>query len=577
MLKLLHKNWVLLAILLLAMFLRLYELKTNPVSLFGDELDLGYHAYSIFKTGRDYQGNYFPIHFHSLAEWRTPLYLYAAVPSVFLFGITPLGVRLPAAIFGVLGILGIYLLVKEIADHSGIKQKRVKIEYLAALITTFSPWHLQYSRAGFEVTMLLAFLVFGLYFFLRSIRNNGNLLWLSAVLLTFTPWIYSTAKLFTPVLIIFLVIFWKSDIFTLPKKSLVYALLAGLLVGLPIVYGTIWGGGAQRAGYTSIFTDPTVVPEVGTDRTRDYLMRGDLVLNAVPTVYDRLYHNKFTEWGKAASANFFKSFSADFLFVNGDPNLRHSPDGVGQLYKIEAIALLVGIVMFFAAGTINKRIKFLIFFWLVLGALPAALTRDGGNHATRLILILPPIVFLVSYGLSTMFTKPAVLGVYTFVWVIEIAFYMHLYYVHYPWDSERWWHSGFREAITEVKSIDTDFDKVIISMAGEPAWIFFAGWYEYPPSMWQAENPIGNDTYVEGFGKISHTGKFYFGAFNEPGKGIYDLGNYIDKKTLYVAVAKEIGANLIIEPERTPNNLNLEKAVAYPSGEPAFYLFSGTK
>src|SRR3989344_5707483 len=87
-------------ILFAAAFLRLWKLEEVPVSLFGDELDVGYQAYSILQTGRDYQGNFMPLHFHSLAEWRTPLYIYSAVPTVALFGITPYGVRLPAAFFG---------------------------------------------------------------------------------------------------------------------------------------------------------------------------------------------------------------------------------------------------------------------------------------------------------------------------------------------------------------------------------------------------------------------------------------------------------------------------------------------
>lgn len=105
---------VLIVIILIASFLRLWRIGEVPISLMGDELDLGYQAYSILKTGRDYSGNPWPIHFQSLAEWRTPLYLYSAVPTVALFGISPLGVRLPAAIFGVLGVLFFYLLVKEL-------------------------------------------------------------------------------------------------------------------------------------------------------------------------------------------------------------------------------------------------------------------------------------------------------------------------------------------------------------------------------------------------------------------------------------------------------------------------------
>jgi hypothetical protein len=76
---------VLIAILIVAAFLRLWKLSQVPVSLFGDEVDVGYQAYSILKTGRDYYGNFLPVHFHSLAEWRTPLYIYTAVPTVAIF------------------------------------------------------------------------------------------------------------------------------------------------------------------------------------------------------------------------------------------------------------------------------------------------------------------------------------------------------------------------------------------------------------------------------------------------------------------------------------------------------------
>src|SRR3989344_4924231 len=99
------KKWILIGIFLVASILRLWKISEVPVSLFGDELDVGYQAYSILKTGRDYYGNFMPIHFHSLAEWRTPLYLYSSVPTIAIFGVSAYGVRLPAAIFGVAGVL----------------------------------------------------------------------------------------------------------------------------------------------------------------------------------------------------------------------------------------------------------------------------------------------------------------------------------------------------------------------------------------------------------------------------------------------------------------------------------------
>ena len=107
---------ILLLILFLGSFLRLWRLDRVPVSLFSDELDVGYQAYSILKTGKDYFGNSWPIHFQSYADYRTPLYIYSSVPTVAAFGITPWGVRLPAVLFGALGVLALYLLVLEIGN-----------------------------------------------------------------------------------------------------------------------------------------------------------------------------------------------------------------------------------------------------------------------------------------------------------------------------------------------------------------------------------------------------------------------------------------------------------------------------
>jgi 4-amino-4-deoxy-L-arabinose transferase-like glycosyltransferase len=563
---------ILLLIIGFSLFLRIYKISVIPVSLFGDEMDVGYHAYSILKTGKDYQGNFMPIHFHSLAEWRTPLYLYAAVPTVKLFGITSLGVRLPAVIFGVLGIWGMYLLVNEIIKNN-------KIALISSLILAISPWHLQYSRAGFEVTMLLTFLIFGLYFFFRSLANDGKNLWLSVLFITLMPWVYSTSKLFSPLLILFLFVVYRKDIVHFNVKSLFASIVTGLVIGIPISYSTIFGGGAERAAYTSVFTDPTVTSEIGTLRLRDLMMRGDLILGSSPSFSDRLFHNKISEWSRVIGRNYFQSFSSDFLFITGDPNLRHSPQGIGQFFKADAFILILGVILFFT-NKLDLRLKVFILFWLIVGALPAELTRDGGNHATRLILILPPLVFLMSYGLVETYQRlnvkwrPVFLFLYSIILLTNIVFYFHNYYIHYPWDSERWWHYGFKESINEIKNVENNYDRVIISMSGEPAWIFFAGSYEYPPDKWQKEYPIGNDIYLEGFGKISHTGKFYFGSFNLPGKSIYDLPKYIDSKTLYLAVAKEVGQNLILNPESVPSGLRLIKAISYPSGEPAFYLFS---
>lgn len=227
----------------------------------------------------------------------------------------------------------------------------------------------------------------------------------------------------------------------------------------------------------------------------------------------------------------------------------------------------------------EKKVKWLLGFWLLFGVLPAAITRDGGNHATRLILILPPLVFTIAFGWLELFRKirPNLKVIFLVGWVAiyggSLAFYLHHYYGHYPRESERWWHFGFKEAFAEIKQIEPNYDRIVISMADEPSWIFFAGWYAYPPRDWQLNFPLAHAVDLPGFGKVSHINKFYFGS-PDADIGIYGLDKVIDGRTVYLAVAKEIGANLILEPGRVPPGLKLIKAVAFPSGEPAYYVFT---
>ena len=90
----------LILIFVLAVILRIVALDRNPISLFGDELDVGYHAYSLLKTGKDYTGHFLPTYIQSLNEARAPLQMYLTIPFVAFFGLNEWGVRLPPALFG---------------------------------------------------------------------------------------------------------------------------------------------------------------------------------------------------------------------------------------------------------------------------------------------------------------------------------------------------------------------------------------------------------------------------------------------------------------------------------------------
>jgi len=560
------KNKYLILILFFAAVLRFWKIDRVPVSLFSDELDVGYQAYSIIKTGKDYFGNLIPLHFQSYADFRTPFYIYSSVPTVAVFGISPFGVRLPAVIFGVFGVWGIYLLAKEI-----FKDKKLGI--LASLFLAISPWHLQYSRAGFEATMLLAFLLFGLYFFFRSLRN-GKFLWISVLLLIFTPLIYSTAKLFTPLLTITLIFLFKKELSKMAKKYIIYAALVGVIFGLPTLFGTLFQGVGERFSYISIFTDPTTKGEVETLRLDDAKMREKYSGDVFQKGTSRLIHNKPVIWTERIINNYLKTFSTEFLFNEGDPNLRHSIKGIGQFYKAEVFALIIGWILFFTSK-LDRKIKLLIAFWILVGILPSSITRDGGNHATRLILILPPLVFLISFGIIKLYeffgsrSGFVFLSIYFLLLTANFIFYWHSYWIHNPWYSERSWHAGYKEVIEAVKENENKYGKIILSNANDDSRIFLAAYYPYEPEIWQKEMEQEN---VAGFGNLQNIDKFYFGQVDGE-IGIDNVSEFLGKSTLYIAASREVEGNLIMEPNKIPKGLALVRTVSYPSEEPAFYLF----
>jgi len=558
---------ILLIVLVVSALLRLWGVDRVPVSLFSDELDVGYQAYSILKTGKDYFGNSWPIHLQSYADYRVPLYIYSSLPTVATFGITPWGVRLPAAFFGILGVWGIFLLIREISG-------KTSLGLISALLLALSPWHIQYSRAAFEVTMLLAFLLFGLYFFFKSL-NKPQFLWLSVALLVLTPWIYNTATLFIPLLILFIFLVWKKQILKTPRPQLIKAAVVGLVVGLPIVYSIVFGGAVKRAGYLSVFTDPTTKSEIDYSILYDAQVRKVYGGGMASRILARLVHNRFTFWGSRVANNYVSSLGAEFLFLKGDPNLRHSIEGMGQFYKIEIIPLLLG-VMFFFTRFKDKKVKLLVLFWILAGILPSAITRDGGNHATRLILILPPLVFLISYGLvegiSGLRGKISVLIpiAYALLLLVSLGFYEHNYWIHNIWYSERSWQAGYKEAIETIREKQQEYEKIVITNANDDPRIFFASYYPADPGEWQ--KGLRKEK-VSGFGELEHFGNFYFGQVD--GKvGVAGLADYLDDDTLYVASSREVSGNLAMEPQKIPKGLRLIKPIFYPSGEPAFYAFA---
>ncbi len=502
---------LLIIILALAAVIRLFQLNTLPISLSGDEIDIGYQAYSLIKTGRDYFGNFLPVYFHSLSEYRMPALVYLTAPITALFGLSAFSVRILPSLFGIANVFQIYLLVKTLFRD---QKQKFTLALFAALILTILPWHLHYSRAAFDVTLQMFVILSGLLILLR-----GNLLGFS--LLAFSFYIYPTSVVFVPLLCAAYFVIYKPQI----RRSLIIP----ALILVPFVFNLFSGISGQRFGGLSVLNDSKIFEKIVTLRTEPW---------AIPGFSESFFHNKIEGISSAFIQNYVSAFSPEFLFISGDPNFRQSIGGFGEFYLISTPFLLLGLYWCFQNRT-QKPVRFII-SWLIVSPIAAALTRDGGMHATRLFPILFPLVIITALGvwqivsLKNKVTRYSVLGISFLILIVSFTLYSHHYLVHYRFESARAWQYGYEDIFRQLSQVPPADRRVFINNVYEPALIRFAFYTSYPPSDFQKyfTNDLAKHDIVPGFFGFTLDNRYYFGEME---KGV-SIDKILKPEDIYLAV-----------------------------------------
>jgi 4-amino-4-deoxy-L-arabinose transferase-like glycosyltransferase len=368
-------------ILTLGTFLRVYELNTDPPALFGDEVDVGYQAYSLLSTGKDVSGRTLPLYLKSLTEYRASLYIYSAVPFIGIFGLNEWGVRLPAAFWGVVSLIGIFVLTRKLFN--------TYVGLAAMFLLAISPWHLQYSRGSFEVTMLLSFLLFASWLTLLGLKKGYYLIPV-AFLFAASFYIYSTAAVFVPLLLFLIAGIYLNNKAAFKQVGwnwLVIGVVIGAIVLSGVVISIIGGQATNRFSGISIFTDSVLLDKINLARTNLGYYTPEGEFKTSDQKVESFFHNKASVYLQVFATNYSKALSFNFLFSEGDINFRQSIHEMGELYYFEIILLACGVWVI--ARREERKKAWFVFGWLLLAPIPASLTADGGYHATRLFIMLP--------------------------------------------------------------------------------------------------------------------------------------------------------------------------------------------
>ncbi|MBI2008482.1 glycosyltransferase family 39 protein [Candidatus Amesbacteria bacterium] len=517
-----RRIWVcLLAILAFSAGLRLYRLNSLPVELTGDEIDVGIQANSLYRTGRDYLGHPLPVFLQSFSEYRLPLLHYLTVPFTIL-GLNEWTVRLPLVVLSLLSILTIFVL----GYHFG----GPRLSLLATFLATISPWHIQFSRWSNDNLAIVLLSTLGVALFLR--RHYM----FSALALALSFYSYSVAAVFIPLLVLIL----RPS----PRKLILPAIL-GLALLVPYASGLSQQLASKRFSQISVFSDST--------------LRDDLTLRRLQStsLFARIFRNRLVYYPQEILNNYLKSFSTEFLFFQGDPVLRHSVGGMGMLYTFEIITILTGL---FASR--NKT----LIFWLLIAPLASALTKDGGNHAGRLIVMLPPLLLLSAYGINSLWNKKIIFIFLSAFALFNFSFYLYRYYAEWTTDGWRFWQPGYKTAMAYLKSLDPVLTRVYFNNTYEFTLSRFLFWYAYDPVEFQRQYPLRDTNPIPGFDGFN-LGKYYFGTLkNKTAES--GFANLLQPGVAYLAsVRDEVGTG-------TVGGVNVDLIISSPTGLSLYYILT---
>ncbi len=518
---------ILLAILIVASLVRLIKIDSVPVSPDWDEVSLGYNAYSIIQTGKDEYGKFLPVVLRSYDDYKPALYSYLAIPSIKIFGLNVFAVRLPSAIFGVLAVLGTYLLVRQIF-------RKESIALLASFLLAISPWHLQFSRVAFESNVGLTFNIFAALFFIKGLKKPIFLV-ISAILMALNLYVYQSEKVFTPLLALILLLSFRKEFFSISKKYIITAVFVGFLISLPMISFLLTNKNSlERARGVSILSQP--YPRSEAQKALDDKNNNDKL--------GFIFDNRRVFYAKEIISGYLSHFDFNWLFIRGDIARHHAPN-MGLLYLFELPFILVGIYQLFKGAYGKARI--LIFSWFLITPIAASIT-SGVPHAIRTLNFLP--IFQIFTALGILYTLPTIkryaplyIAVIIFG-IFNFTYFLDQYFVQQNIFNAKEWQYGYAKAISSMDF--KNYNSVVVSNEGsmDQSYMFFLFYLKYPPKDYQKKGEFASG----GFRENHKFGKFEFRPIN------WDK-ELRSKDTIYIGRSTDFS-----------NDTKILKTIYYPDG-----------
>lgn len=308
-----------------ALVLRVLQFGLLPRAMMCDEQTMIYDAWCLAHYGIDRNGHRFPVYLEAWGSGQSALLAYLSIPFVLLFGMNVFSARIVMLITSLLAIWVFYLLTKK------IKNKNVAI--VALFLFAISPFHIMMSRWGLDCNLLINFLIFALYFLVKSWEDKKHWYFvLACFLFGLCLYCYALSYLLLVLFLVFVYIYllymkkirWSSFI----VGNLVLACMA-----LPLLLFLMVNAGWIPAIETSFFS----IPKMSAYRSDE-----------IGLSWSNVYH----------ILTFFFELERDF---------RASTTLFGSLYHVGTIFFIIGcITMFYTSIRKIKNKEFDLSIVIVL-------------------------------------------------------------------------------------------------------------------------------------------------------------------------------------------------------------------
>lgn len=530
--------------ILIGASVRIWKITSLPFPPNGDELAFGYYGWSLLHFGTDEYGQFLPMNFPSIGDYKYPALAYLNIIPAAVFGLSEITARFWSVISGIVLIPLVYLLTAALF-------KNKMIAAIAAGLLALSPWSIILSRLGYENHTALTLTVAGFVCLLQlrkthQSRTRALLFIFAFFLLALSTFTYAAERVFIPLALttILILSLYKNSSFSVIKKP--SALLLIFLVSIITISLIPW----QNRGRAEAIAWKQINPTQANRLQELYIGAGTSPIK-IPVRLTHLFHNKIRISFEDFLYRYSNHFSPKFLFFEGEAAIEKIPD-TGVLPLMLIFFLPFGLLFLFTQQ--NKHSSIFILAWLFLTPIPSALTL-GEPHINRASLMIVPISLISALGFwqfLNFFSKShrlifglffSILFIFNSLYVLNQIFVQKP--VDKPWVSEQ----VNKQMVKEVMVLKDGYEAVAIP---KDEYIFFLFYGKISPSNFLKQSTIKPEFRGNSWDRVERLDNIYFNM-------VYDCPKGGKLNVLYICKGQNI-----------PQNSKILKVIRYLDNLPAY-------